>query len=411
MTSALRVGFLAAITFALPAQAQVDDPGRLYGRVVTLDRETFEGFLSWDGNEAHWTDHIDATKRVPRRFRREAERLTGERYERERSVRVFGVRVGWGTESQWSSTSQAAIRFGHVQRLEVLDDNHALLTLKSGEEQELTNRGSDLGRGLDVIVHEADGSSVEIGWDDIDTIEFLPAPRGESGFGERIHGTLTARGGYEFTGWITWDRDEIFGLDELDGDEGRRRHQIPFSNVRSIERVSSSRALVTTADGDRLELDGTNDVNSGNRGIFVSDPGLGRVEVKWREFESLRLHPPENPNYQAFDGGRRITGTVTTETGERISGDIRWDNDEEWTWEALDGNVDGMIMDVEFGLVGSVERVSPSSSRVTLRDGRSFVLRGSNDVDDDNKGIFVYPEGGEPVMLMWDEVARVDFSG
>ena len=54
-------------------------------------------------------------------------------------------------------------------------------------------------------------------------------------------------------------------------------------------------------------------------------------------------------------------------------------------------------------------RASDTSARVTLLDGRRFVLRGSNDVNDENKGIFIRVDDGETVMLDWDEFERVEF--
>jgi len=54
-------------------------------------------------------------------------------------------------------------------------------------------------------------------------------------------------------------------------------------------------------------------------------------------------------------------------------------------------------------------RASDTSARVTLLDGRRFVLRGSNGVNDENKGIFIRIDDGETVMLDWDEFERVEF--
>lgn len=407
---AFSVSAAAATTVTVAAtQSQAGDPGRLYGRVLTLDGEEYVGFLRWDTNEGHWTDHIDATKRMPRRHMREAERLSGARYEQERDVRVFGIRIGSETNSRWTSSASAVIRFGHIRQIEVLDNSHALLVLKSGEEQELSSSSNDLGSGLTITVEDADQGDVEIEWHDLDIVEFLPAPARNAGFGGRLHGTLTTRGGDEFTGWITWDRDEIYGVDELDGDVGGRRRAVPFSSIATIERASSSRAYVTLRNGQELEMGGTNDVNSGNRGIFISDPGLGRVEVSWDEFREVRFHDPVAQNYEVFDGGRRLEGTVYATNGQEYTGTIRWDNDEEWTWEGLDGGYQGVEYDVEFGLIQSIERVSENTSRVTLRDGRVLSLRGSNDVDEDNKGVFIHSAEGDAVMLMWDEFARVIF--
>ncbi|MCZ6918736.1 MAG: hypothetical protein O7I93_18320 [Gemmatimonadetes bacterium] len=415
MTSYARVALALSIaaatvtTTVASMQSQAGDPGRLYGRVLTLDGEEYVGFLRWDTNEGHWTDHLDATKRLPRRHMREAERLSGDRYEEERAVRVFGIRIGSETNSRWTSSASSVIRFGHIRQIEVLDDDHALLVLKSGEEQELSSSSNDLGSGLVITVEDADQGDVEISWDDLDIVEFLPAPARDARFGGRLHGTLTTRGGEEFTGWITWDRDEIYGVDELDGDVNGRRRAVPFRNIAAIERASSSRAYVTLHNGQELEMSGTNDVNSGNRGIFISDPGLGRVEVTWDEFREVRFHDPVAQNYGVFDGGRRLEGTVYATDGREYSGTIRWDNDEQWTWEGLDGGYQGLEYDVEFGLILSIERVSENTSRVTLRDERVLLMRDSNDVNEDNKGIFIHSEDGEAVMLLWHEFDRVVF--
>ena len=46
---------------------------------------------------------------------------------------------------------------------------------------------------------------------------------------------------------------------------------------------------VTLRDGRTLELDGSNDVDRGNRGIFVTENGGRTVLVHWTDFESLVL--------------------------------------------------------------------------------------------------------------------------
>jgi hypothetical protein len=45
-----------------------------------------------------------------------------------------------------------------------------------------------------------------------------------------------------------------------------------------------------------------------------------------------------------------------------------------------------------------------------LWDGRSFKLRGSNDVDNDNNGIYVTAGEGKEIEIEWDEVERVEFT-
>jgi hypothetical protein len=377
-----------------------------------MDGDTYEGFIRWDQNEGHWVDFLDASKRIPSRHIRESRRLSGRDYREDyRDRRILGIRVGRG-ERSLSSSATSAIRLGHIRSLQVLDDDYALVVLKSGDEQELRRSSTDLGtsnRGI--IVQDDSWGDVELSWDDLDEIELLPAPRGTSSpMGERLYGTLRTRGGEEFSGWITWDMDEIFGEDELDGRDGRRRLSLKFSNISRIERDGSTRARVTLTSGEEYSLRGTNDVNDENRGILVGDRDLGQVRVEWDDFEEVRFHePPSNLNYTEFDGGQRLRGTVFTTDGGSFSGKIRWDNDEEWTWEILDGGSRGMEFDIEFGMIQSIERESSRAARVTLLDGRSFVLSGSNDVNDEHKGVFIEQDDEDTVMVLWDEFERVEF--
>lgn len=416
MKTLLRVG---AITLAgvvatpVVSVAQTHDPGRLYGRITTMDGSVFEGFIRWDQNEGHWTDVLDATKRLPRRFFREAAQLSGRTY-RDRSDEGFQV-LGLTIRSEsdnWPQSASSAIRLGHITKITVLDDDFALIALRSGQEQELRRSSTDLGRSnRGIIVREPRGRETELEWDDIDFVEFMPAPAGvASPFGARLFGTLETRNGLEFTGWVTWDMDEIFGDDVLDGQDGRDDLDIAFRDIQSIERISASRAHVVLQSGREHELRGTNDVNQGNRGILIGDPFLGQVTVQWDEFQRVRfLEPPEGIPYEGFAGVWRLTGTVYTTGGEAFSGTIRWDNDEEWSWEMLGGDDRSVEYNIEMGVIQAIRKTSSRSADVTLLDGRTFDLRNSNDVNDDNKGIFIYTDGGETALVRWDEFDRAEF--
>jgi hypothetical protein len=152
-------------------------------------------------------------------------------------------------------------------------------------------------------------------------------------------------------------------------------------------------------------------VDDDNRGIIISDPGFGQVIIKWDEFDRLDFKKAqEQVRYEQFDGGQPLKGTVYTEDGENYTGTVRWDNDEEYTWEILDGNYRDVNFDIEFGFIKTIEKKSYRSSFVTIWDGRSFRLRGSNDVDEDNKGIFVTLSDGDEVEIEWEDFDRVEFA-
>jgi hypothetical protein len=344
---------------------------RLYGTVTTRAGERYEGFLRWDRNEGSWTDVLDASK--------------------ERDGR----------------TTQTGVRFGHVRTIERLGRGEALLTLRSGERVRMSGRATDLGDGLRALRVDRPGrDGVELGWRDLDVVEFMPAPVEAHPTEGRIRGVLQTRSGASFGGAVSWDVDEIYSGDVLDGDVHGARQRIPFGEIAAIERDSRRAARVFLRSGEELVLEGTNDVDDSNAGIAVSDPELGEVKVSWDEFDRVVFDALDAPLPEfSFDGGSPIRGTVLTESGERFRGHVRWDADESSTWEMLNGEADGVSFQIEFSRISRVERTA-LGARVELRDGRTFELSGSNDVDDGNRGILI-DDGSRTVRVSWDDFVEL----
>lgn len=407
---------LALAVWAAPSYEPA--PERLYGRVFTAEGDVLEGYLRWDRNAASWTDFLDGAKEIPADFLREGERLDPEYAalrQRERSLEAFGVRITWDEDDgEDGVTSASSIRFGHIEKLIVLDGRHALLRLKSGEQVRLRGTSSDLGRSMRrLVVEDAEGGDVELRWRQLDSVAFMPAPAGAAPpRSTRIHGTVTTWSGLELTGYIGWDLDESLASDILDGRHDGRDRKIPFGEIASIAWESSRSSRVVLTGGEEVVLRGTNDVDRDNRGIEVSDMAFGRAIVPWEEFRAVTFHPPEVPGapFDAFDGGTALHGTVEALDGRSLSGEIRWDNDEAWSWESLDGQSGGVDFDIEFAAIRSISKKSSGGVTVALHDGRTFDLEDSSDVDDGNRGIFVKAEGRARRLVRWKDFDRVVFS-
>jgi len=408
---AFLVALFAAMVLGVAVQA--GDTGRIYGKIHTVDGDVFEGLIRWDKNEGGWFDVLDGSKD---RFDDDSRsRSSRRKYDRGRSTtRIFGIRIETDSDWDWSGTAQSGIRFGHLRSLEVLDDDRARLILKSGQEVELFNGSTDIGTGIrEILIEDRNEGEIEFTWDDIDMIEFSETPGSlTSSFGERLYGTLTTRRGQEFTGFVCWDMDELYDTDILDGDEDRRSRKIKFGQIASISRYSSSGAEVKLKDGDEILLRNSNDIDSGNRGIVISDMALGQVNVPWDEFETLVFEQaPKAAAYGDFDGGFALEGTVYTEDGKEYTGRIIWDDDEAYSWEILDGEYRDVQFDLELGLIKEIEKATGRGCDVTVSDGRQFTLKGSNDVDEDNKGIIIKQGDGDEVFIDWEDFERVVFKG
>lgn len=358
-----------------PVRAPLTGINRLYGTVTTVYGSEFTGYIRWDRNEGSWTDLLDATKP---RYR--------------------------------GGSSISGIRFGHVDRIDVTGNKSALFTLRSGDEVELTANASDLGTGLRaLLVDEGRGNVAEFNWRDLESVDFTP-PGSARPSESRLYGTVSTRNGMEFTGYVTWDVDEIYSTDILDGDlRDGQRLRIPFGDIESIARHSSWGSRVTLKDGESFVLEGTNDVDASISGIEISDATLGAVKLEWNEFDRVDFHGAVDEVETAnFDGGQTIRGTVETRDGDRYSGEIIWDADEMYTWEMLNGDIRDIEFHIEFGNIERIEKTS-SGAQVTLRDGRSFELSDSNDVDRGNRGIIVRTDGRD-YEVDWSDFVEATFS-
>ncbi len=393
-----RIFLITVLSLSLCASVALAG-GEIYGTVTTVNGDQHTGAIRWDKNENFWDDMIDAVK------------IEGIKVERQSGVniRAFGMQIVTADShgNRWVHP-QFTIPVGHLASIEPTSGKEVLLKLKNGavlEGRESADMGSHM-RGI-VVETEAEGEA-DLEWRDIDRIEFSQGPGGRDQ--DRLFGTVETDIG-EFTGYIVWDKDESLGEDILDGEADGQDRKVPMENIRSIEKAGSRGSLVTLKSGKELELRGTNDVNDDNRGIAITIAALGRVTVDWDEFQKVTFKdPPPSLRYDQFDGGRALTGTLTTQDGETWSGQIIWDRDESYTWECIDGKIREVQFEIQFQYIARIDRASSGSARVVLLDDLEFKLRDSNDVNHENKGILIRTEDGEEIEISWDELDSVEFS-
>ncbi|MGB2698510.1 MAG: hypothetical protein WBD28_11735 [Candidatus Zixiibacteriota bacterium] len=407
MKRAIIISLITTLFFFFLFEYVLSTTGRIYGRIYTDDDKIYEGWIRWDKNEAFWDDILDATKKYDTPHPRKTKK--------ERYIKIFGFRISLGEEGEEGETSASmGIKFGHLEQIKVRSGHRATLYLKNGTKMDVTSYGTDIGnsvRGIEVEGPEF--GKLTLDWDNLEKVHFEKEPdRTPAKKREGLYGKLTTRDGEEFTGFITWDTDELFSTDILDGEEHGRDWEIPFGNIEAIERRSRSSARVYLTNGEKLTLSGTNDVNSSVRGIQVNDSEIGLIDISWGSFDRvdfLKGGEKYLKSYDEFDGGERLYGTVEDEDGEKYTGYITWDDDEKFGWEILNGKYHDLDMEIEFCNIQSIRKRAFWGAEVTLKNGKQFRLEDSNDVNEDNKGIFIEDDEGNEIRIDWDDFEKVRF--
>jgi hypothetical protein len=421
-------GLLAAGLLA-PPQGVAED--HVYGRVETVRGEVHTGFVRWGPRAGAWADLLEGVKALPEENLRQARRLRAEADPEAdlaaRTIVYGGVRITWDeddTEEAPDSTA-SGVRFGHVRRIVPDGPGAARLVLKSGLDVRLGARSAGAPspgvasreRPIPFIgtigVEVEGGRSVQLGWDDVASVDLMEPPPGIAPGASRLHGTVRTRSGAGYSGYLAWGAAGAFTDDLLSGREGGRELRIPFGEVVAIEPIGSAGARVTLGGGETLTLAEVLGDRRGSRSLRISDPSIGEIQIPWGWIEEVRLHAPEaSTGYDAFDGGRRLGGTVVTRSGASVQGALRWDNDEEHTWEILNGRLvgpqqDAVTLAIDLSHVRSIVAETPRGVVVTLRDGRVMGLSGSNDVGLGNKGVVVERRDGSFRFVDWLDVREV----
>jgi hypothetical protein len=254
-----------------------------------------------------------------------------------------------------------------------------------------------------------------------------------------IYGKVTLRNNTSYTGPLRWGNEEVLWTDLFntaktddpykklvpkdrdneswfDGDwslsgiwadkASSHRFTCQFGNLVSIEPKSDDRALVTLKNGLQITVNGEG-YNDLDATIQVIDPELGVVRIEWDRIRKIEFSATPAKLESTF--GLPIYGTVEGARREKYTGYIVWDEDERLAGDKLDGDSDNGKVALRFGDIQSIEK-SGDGSTVITKQGRRLHLTGSNDVNDENRGVLVVDPQIGVIRFTWDAFRKVTFS-
>jgi len=259
------------------------------------------------------------------------------------------------------------------------------------------------------------------------------ANAGDEGF---IYGKVLTRSGETYIGALRWGKQEAFWDDifnatkddnpylkyvERDRDRYDRDVDIKifgmkintqyagthlfitrFGDIASIKVKHRGDTIIKMKTGSEYYVTGSGDVGES---ILILDDSLGKIKLKWDSIKSIDfMETPAKIKREGY----RLKGKVLTNEME-FKGYIMWDAEECISTDILDGDSEDGDMEIEFGNIRSLTREGRHATMVTLKDGREFSLRGSNDVNDSNRGIYVYDDRFGKIEVNWSEFRKIEY--
>lgn len=264
-----------------------------------------------------------------------------------------------------------------------------------------------------------------------------PAAGSDVGY---IYGRIVTVSGGEYEGQLRWGTEEAFWDDIFNATKvinenlaylddkvlARMRARRPWNNLSSffgdrdgdfthlfaarfgdlagIRVRGDDKLVVEFRNGKTLELDGgSNDVGAR---VTVVDPARGRQALEWKQIRTVEFL--DTPPKLTRKLGDPLYGTVKSGRLE-FTGHIQWDHDECLTIDELNGeSIDGKVA-IPFGDILSI-RKHLGGALVTTKSGSEQYVRGTNDVNRDNRGILVKIARIGSVKIGWADFDEVTFS-
>lgn len=385
----------------------------IYGTVITNSNEQTTGTIRWGEQEMWLSDIFNGLKKNPvgiEHFTAEQKQAL-EDHQPGPQARIGGLQVTF--KSFFGKDIKRPyynLPFGAIAKLEIDTSNDKYqVTLHDGVTIDAAGDTNDLTD--DIFVLTAEGNTVEYDMDSIKTIDFSQAPVDAKLFDDGIYGVLTTHKG-EFNGRFMWDQDERGHKEKLDGyDENKTEYDIKFGDIKSIER-KGNKSLVTLTDDSTLLLDGTNDVDESNRGLWMYHPDTGRVEIKWDDFVKLDMTDVD-VKWMSFSDYQKISkplsGTITLADNSSLKvTDIAYDLNQQSGLELLEVEIMDHDHFIPFRKIQKITKNNTTAVDLLLTNGEKHLAYGENSVTRDNNGIFA-KQGNEYRWIMWKDVQSISF--
>ncbi|MDR1756675.1 MAG: hypothetical protein LBR65_06950 [Culturomica sp.] len=252
----------------------------------------------------------------------------------------------------------------------------------------------------------------------------------------KVYATVHTVENREISGYLTWGKEPVYWIDlfkavkpsnpftayfpagntPLFYSNGRLISTPPvhlfscrFGDIRSIELTGQNRIELEIRDGNSIALNKGNEPSIG-QSLSLLTPQQEYITVRWERISRIEFTAP--PASFTVEGQHPITGLVKTPQGV-FKGFITWDRDEKTQESLLNGHSAQGETSIAFREIRKITK-TPENCRVILQNGEEKILWGSNDVNNQNRGILINMPNIGLVTVPWgrfEEFEACDLSG
>jgi len=221
----------------------------------------------------------------------------------------------------------------------------------------------------------------------------------------------SSKGAVPFRSYISGDKDErknlkIFGFNISTSSwnvQAERLFVAQFGDIAEIRPHGEGKADVVMKSGRIYSVEGyANDVETD---LHITDQSLGQVTVPWQKIDKITF---TNGKLPRGTYAKRLYGSIETPL-ETFEGFIQWDHEECIGTDKLDGENENGSFSIPFERIRTIEKLHKRSVKLTLVDDRTLTLRGTNDVNSSNRGIYVDDPRFGKVDIDWAAFMKANF--
>ncbi len=394
----------SAVAQSVPAE------GFIYGTLTLQNGTQHTGFLRWEDEEAFWDD-LFHSRENPLPWTEFADLKALHREKEKRYFETHGMvdRLKYALHNRNPDDNISRLfvaRFGDIEVITIDEDENITVTLNDGSNHQVAGYSNDV--STDILVYSNSADEASFDWDDLAEIRFAQAPATATPYAQRLYGQVsTSRG--DFEGFIQWDKSECTSIDVLDSDQ----EDLAMGEIRALTRKPGGEVIADLVDGRQLSLSGSNDVNSGNRGVVVETAHLGRVTIAWERFRQVDflLEKGSGPGRKSYTDNAGLSGHVIAENGQQYSGPLVYDLNAASQHDIFNGSREGLDYDIPFALIKAITPLPDDACQVGFHGGQVLELSEDKDTGANSTGVLIFDsEMTEAHRVPWSKITEVRFA-